>query len=52
MQNGVLQCKIIEVRANWLRMLGTMGCILSEDFVQIIISYITETCSTVRKKFF
>lgn len=50
MLNGVVNCKVTEVRANWLRMLGTLGCILNEDFVKVIISFIVEACPQVSEE--
>lgn len=45
--NGVKNCSMPEIRANWLRMLGTLGCLLNEALVRVIISFIVETCSNV-----
>lgn len=45
MLNGVNKCTMAEIRANWLRMLGTLGCLLSEHLVKLIISFILDTCS-------
>lgn len=47
MVNGVKNCKHAEVQANWLRMLGILGCFLPELLVRIIIVFIIETCSRV-----
>ncbi|XP_055858325.1 HEAT repeat-containing protein 3 [Episyrphus balteatus] len=45
MLNGVNKCTMPEIRANWLRMLGTLGCLLSERLVKLIIGFILDTCS-------
>lgn len=50
--NGVKNCSVAEIRANWLRMLGTLGCLLSENLVRIIITFIVEACSEVIKEIF
>uniref|UniRef100_A0A1B0AH86 SYO1-like TPR repeats domain-containing protein n=1 Tax=Glossina pallidipes TaxID=7398 RepID=A0A1B0AH86_GLOPL len=42
---GVKNCSMPEIRANWLRMLGTLGCLLAEPLVKLIISFIVETCT-------
>ncbi|XP_017483259.1 PREDICTED: HEAT repeat-containing protein 3 [Rhagoletis zephyria] len=43
--NGVKNCSVAEIRANWLRMLGTLGCLLPETLVRIIITFIIEACA-------
>uniref|UniRef100_A0A1L8DCW3 SYO1-like TPR repeats domain-containing protein n=1 Tax=Nyssomyia neivai TaxID=330878 RepID=A0A1L8DCW3_9DIPT len=43
MLNGVENCSEAEIRANWLRMLGILGCLLPENLVKIIITFILET---------
>uniref|UniRef100_A0A1B0CF12 SYO1-like TPR repeats domain-containing protein n=1 Tax=Lutzomyia longipalpis TaxID=7200 RepID=A0A1B0CF12_LUTLO len=43
MLNGVESCSEAEIRANWLRMLGILGCLLPENLVKIIITFILET---------
>ncbi|GAB0096625.1 uncharacterized protein DMENIID0001_121550 [Sergentomyia squamirostris] len=43
MLNGVDNCSEAEIRANWLRMLGILGCLLPENLVKIIIVFILET---------
>ncbi|KAM7353156.1 HEAT repeat-containing protein 3 [Cochliomyia hominivorax] len=45
MLDGVKNCTMPEIRANWLRMLGTLGCLLPEPLVKVIVSFIVETCS-------
>lgn len=50
--NGVKNCSVAEIRANWLRMLGTLGCLLPENLVRIIITFIVEACSDVIKEIF
>lgn len=47
MVNGVKNCTHAEVQANWLRMLGILGCFLPEQLVRIIIVFIIETCARV-----
>lgn len=47
MVNGVKNCTHSEVQANWLRMLGILGCFLPEPLVRIIITFIIETCSKI-----
>lgn len=42
MLNGVQICTEPEIRANWLRMLGILGCLLSEVLVKVIITFILE----------
>uniref|UniRef100_W8CCF5 HEAT repeat-containing protein 3 n=1 Tax=Ceratitis capitata TaxID=7213 RepID=W8CCF5_CERCA len=42
--NGVKNCSVGEIRANWLRMLGTLGCLLPETLVRTIITFIVEAC--------
>lgn len=34
-----------EIRANWLRMLGILGCLLPENLVKIIIGSLLQQCS-------
>lgn len=41
---GVQDCPEAEIRANWLRMLGLLGCLLPETLVKTIIAFILETC--------
>lgn len=40
--NGVGACKNSEIRANWLRMLGSLGCLLVEPLVKKIAEFILE----------
>lgn len=42
--NGVQICTEPEIRANWLRMLGVLGCLLPENLVKIIITCILVQC--------
>lgn len=44
MLNGVQICSEPEIRANWLRMLGVLGCLLSEEQVKAIIDFILQQC--------
>lgn len=44
MLNGVTECKDSEIRANWLRMLGILGCLLPEALIKIIIDFVLGTC--------
>lgn len=34
-----------EIRANWLRMLGVLGCLLPENLVKLIIESLLQQCS-------
>lgn len=43
--DGVNVCKNPEIRANWLRMLGTLGCLLSEPLVKKIAEIILSTAA-------
>ena len=40
---GVAQCGEAEIRANWLRILGTLGCLLPEPLVKGIIEFLLES---------
>lgn len=42
MLNGVQVCTEPETRANWLRMLGVLGCLLPEVLVKTIIAFIVD----------
>lgn len=41
--DGIQVCDKSEVRANWLRMLGTLGCLLAEPLVKKITEFMLET---------
>lgn len=41
---GVEGCNEPEIRANWLRMLGALGCLLSEERVKLILEFILHQC--------
>lgn len=43
--DGVNGCEKSEIRANWLRMLGTLGCLLEEVLVGKIIAFVLEAAS-------
>lgn len=43
MLTGVRVCTEPEIRANWLRMLGALGCLLPEFLVKTIMEFILET---------
>ncbi|XP_037817411.1 HEAT repeat-containing protein 3 [Lucilia sericata] len=45
MLDGVKNCSMPEIRANWLRMLGSLGCLLPEPLVKVIVLFIVETCA-------
>lgn len=45
MLNGVQTCSEPEIRANWLRMLGVLGCLLPDTLVKVIMEFILETCA-------
>lgn len=40
---GVGKCDTAETRANWLRMLGTLGCLLHEDLVRKVVDFLLES---------
>lgn len=44
MLKGGELCSEPEIRANWLRMLGVLGCLLPESSVKIIIECLLEQC--------
>lgn len=44
MLNGVTDCQDAEIRANWLRMLGILGCLLPEPLIKLIIDFVLTTC--------
>lgn len=44
MLNGIENCTISEIRSNWLRMLGILGSLLSENLVKYIIKFILDIC--------
>ncbi|XP_055540674.1 HEAT repeat-containing protein 3-like [Wyeomyia smithii] len=44
MLTGVTECQDSEIRANWLRMLGILGCLLPEPLIRIIIDFVLTTC--------
>lgn len=44
MLNGAEICSEPEIRANWLRMLGVLGCLLSEALVKNIIECLLQQC--------
>lgn len=39
---GTQNCTVPEIRANWLRMLGVLGCLLQEEQVKVIIGFIVD----------
>lgn len=39
---GVEECKNSEIKANWLRMLGTLGCLLDERMVKKITEFLLD----------
>lgn len=41
---GAEICSESEIRANWLRMLGVLGCLLPENLVKIIIECLLQQC--------
>lgn len=41
---GAESCKEPEIRANWLRMLGVLGCLLPENLVKTIIEFLLHQC--------
>lgn len=44
MLKGADKCDEPEIRANWLRMLGVLGCLLPENLVKIIIDCLLQQC--------
>lgn len=40
--DGVKDCSTSEIRANWLKMLGTLGCLLQEAMVKRITEFLLE----------
>lgn len=44
MLRGAEICSEPEIRANWLRMLGVLGCLLPENSVKIIIECLLQHC--------
>lgn len=44
MLNGIQICTEPEIRANWLRMLGMLGCLLPENLVKTIMTSILVQC--------
>lgn len=44
MLKGTDKCDEPEIRANWLRMLGVLGCLLPEHLVKIIIDCLLQQC--------
>lgn len=44
MLKGAEVCSEPEIRANWLRMLGVLGCLLPEHLVKIIIDCLLQQC--------
>lgn len=43
---GVAKCETVETRANWLRMLGTLGCLLNENLVRKAVDFLLESTYT------
>lgn len=43
---GVDKCETVETRANWLRMLGTLGCLLNESLVRTCVNFLLERTYT------
>ncbi|XP_055375788.1 HEAT repeat-containing protein 3 [Condylostylus longicornis] len=41
---GLHNCTMSEIRANWIRMLGILGCLLPEVLVKLIMAFILDTC--------
>lgn len=44
MLKGAEVCSEPEIRANWLRMLGVLGCLLPENSIKIIIEHLLQQC--------
>lgn len=43
MLEGVEKCETSETRANWLKMLGSLGCLLQEDLVRNVVDFLLES---------
>ncbi|EDW81628.1 uncharacterized protein Dwil_GK12176 [Drosophila willistoni] len=41
---GARSCPHLDIRVNWNRMLGTLGCLLAENLVKIIIVFLLDSC--------
>lgn len=44
MLKGAEICSEPEIRANWLRMIGVLGCLLPENLVKVIIECLLQQC--------
>lgn len=44
MLKGISTCRESETRANWLKMLGVLGCVLQEIHVKEIVRFMIEAC--------
>lgn len=44
MLRGIETCKESETRANWLKMLGVLGCVLTEPLTKEIVQFMTDAC--------
>lgn len=44
MLKGISTCTDSETRANWLKMLGVLGCVLQEILVKEIVTFMIEAC--------
>jgi len=41
---GIDKCQKSEIRANWLKMLGALGCVLPEPLVKVILEFMVQMC--------
>lgn len=44
MLKGVGNCTDVQTRANWLKMLGVLGCVVPKDLVKSIIVFMVTSC--------
>ncbi|XP_063699137.1 HEAT repeat-containing protein 3-like [Culicoides brevitarsis] len=44
MLRGINSCSDSETRANWLKMLGVLGCVLQEPLTKEIVQFMTDIC--------
>ncbi|KAH8271428.1 hypothetical protein KR018_009832 [Drosophila ironensis] len=42
---GAKKCSVVDIRANWYRMLGTLGSLLPEPLVKAIVVFLLNACA-------